>query len=445
MPNLRLHKVQMENLMRLTSLEVEFDKDDHLIVVGGRNAQGKTSFMDGIENAFSKGKPSERPIHDGAKEAADSIWLCDDEGTPVYIVRKVIRKSKTEYTLADAQTGEELPGLWEFVDSLTEKGFGYDPAMFAAWGKSAEGRRKQFETLRNLAGLDFSELDAEHERVKNERTGVNKVCERLNAQLTGAPHFKDAPKEPVDVAELQNRYAAAQLQHNELERLRISYTRTNQAILAADTEIARLKELLAAKEEEKARMVKELQEIQAEGKAKREAAVDPAPIMEQLQQASETNRQVEANARREALKREAGEEALKAERLTKRMEAIGKEKADRMKAAQMPLPDLELADDGETVLYRGKPLNVASSAEQLRVSTSVGIATLKRLKMLIIRNGSFLDRDSRRAIAEMAREHKVQVFMEVVGTAGASFVIEDGELADPETVKRLVEEEKQPA
>lgn len=437
-PNLYLHKVQMENLMRLTSLEVEIDRENHLVIVGGRNAQGKTSFMDGIENAFSKGKPSERPIHDGAKEAKDEIWLCDDDGTPVYIVRKIIRKTKTEYTLADAQTGEELPGLWEFIDSLTDKGFGYDPAAFAEWGKTAPGRRQQFETLRKLAGLDFSDLDTEREKVYNERTGVKKLAERLQAQLYEAPAYPQAPKEKVDVQSLSGQHTAAVQQQDALRSLRERFGRRNER----KEEIIRQIDALQAEMEG---IDREMTAIRAEGKALKASAVDPAPLFEQLTQAGEVNRQVEANARHAQLQADAKAEDKKVEQLTKRLEEIDAERARRMQAAEMPLPGLALAEDGETVLFEGKPLNVASSAEQLRVSTAVGIKTLKRLRLIIIRNGSFLDRQSRREIAEMARAHKVQVFMEVVGVTGSTFAIENGELADEETIARLLEEERGPA
>lgn len=444
-PNLRLHKVHIRNLMRLTDVEVTFDEQQHLVIVGGRNAQGKTSFMDGIETLFVKGKPSEMTIHTGAKKADDEVWLCDDDGTPVYIVRKIFKKNETEYTVADAATGEDLPDVRMFLDSLTSKGFGFDPAQFAKQGETAAGRRQQFETLRAIAGIDFTALNEERQRVFNERTSVNKVAERLAAQLGDYPPDPGAPKEPVDVAALEQQHTDAVTQQLRLTNLRADFSRKDAEVKASNEEIMRLKDMLLKEEAKRARLAEELEKIRQDGKTLAAEAVDPAPLREQLQQAGEINRRVEAQARRLEKEIELDAEVRKADALTARLEAIDAEKAATMKAAAMPLPDLALDDDGETVLYQGKPLTVASSAEQLRVSTAVGIAMLRQLKVIIIRDGSFLDRANLRTIAEMAAAAKVQVLVERVGVEGASFVIEDGALADEATIAKLLAEERGPA
>lgn len=434
-PNLRLHAVKIRNMMRLTSVEVGFDPDDHLVVVGGRNMQGKSSFLDSIAAAFLKGKPSDMPIHQGARKAEETVVLCGDDGAPLYAIQKTFSEKRTECNVIDMATGETLPDARALLDDLTAKGFGFDPAAFARQCETAAGRRAQFETLRAITGLDMSDLNVERERVFSERTGVKRIAERLQGQLADAPIYLKAPKAPVDVAELNEQYRAAQLQQSELGTLRTRF----QAKKDRKEEIERrLAELRAELET----VTEELQAIQAEGKAKRETAVDPAPILEQLQQASEMNRQVMENARRRQLQVDADAEDAKAAELTQRLAEIDAEKAARMQAIVMPLPGLALADDGETVLYQGKPLSVASSAEQLRVSTAVGIAMLKQLKLIIIRNGSFLDRANLRMIAEMAAAAGVQVLVERVGVDGASFVIEDGTVADEETIARLVEEER---
>ena len=91
----------------------------------------------------------------------------------------------------------------------------------------------------------------------------------------------------------------------------------------------------------------------------------------------------------------------------------------------MPVDGLGF-DDG-IVLLAGIPFSQASSAEQLRVSVAMGLAMNPTLKLLLIRDGSLLDVDSRRLIAEMAEAADAQVWMECVEENEATtIVIEDG-------------------
>jgi hypothetical protein len=451
-PNLRLQKVSIRNMMRLTGIEVTFDQDDHLVVVGGRNAQGKSSFLDGIAAAFQKGKPSDLPIHAGAKKGEEKLILCDDAGQPVYAIDKSFTKSGAECTVTRLDTGEPIPDARAWLDDLTARGFGFDPAEFARQGDTAKGRREQFETLRTLAGLDFSDLEKERDTIFKARTEANGAVKTLSAQLEGLPHYADAPAAPVDYADLQAQYEAAQRQQSDLVTLRAKFDMGVRFIAGKHSDLEEIQRQIAALQERADRVIAEIasaQEsqarIQEEGKALRAVAVDPDPLHEQLLAAADTNRKVEANARRAALKNDLDAEKLRALEFTNRLGQIDGEKARRMKAATMPLPDLTLADDGETVLYQGKPLTVASSAEKLRVSTAIGIAMLRQLKVIIIRDGSFLDHTNLKLIAEMAAAAGVQVLVEKVCIDGASFVIEDGTLADKATIARLLEEEKQPA
>ena len=62
MKNTKILKLTAENLLRLKAVEIT--PDGELVVVGGRNAQGKTSVLDAIEMALGgkrKIPPSSHP------------------------------------------------------------------------------------------------------------------------------------------------------------------------------------------------------------------------------------------------------------------------------------------------------------------------------------------------------------------------------------------------
>ena len=98
-------------------------------------------------------------------------------------------------------------------------------------------------------------------------------------------------------------------------------------------------------------------------------------------------------------------------------------------AASFPVAGLSFGEEG--LLYQDRPLEQASSAEQLRVSVAMGLALNPQLKVLLIRDGSLLDGDSMRTIAEMAEAAEAQVWIERVGDGDpAAIVIEDGSVRE---------------
>ena len=62
----------------------------------------------------------------------------------------------------------------------------------------------------------------------------------------------------------------------------------------------------------------------------------------------------------------------------------------------------------------------------LRVSTAVGMASNPRLRVLRIMDGSLLDEDSMKLLAEMAEAEDFQLWVEVVGDGGVGIVMENG-------------------
>ena len=113
--------------------------------------------------------------------------------------------------------------------------------------------------------------------------------------------------------------------------------------------------------------------------------------------------------------------------LTHSIDAIDRQKADALAAAQMPVDGLGFDDGGVT--FGGVPFAQASSAEQIRVSLAMAMALNPTLRVVRICDGSLLDADSMAAIRAAAEAADVQVFVEMVGDGGgdpAAVVIEDG-------------------
>jgi hypothetical protein len=66
----------------------------------------------------------------------------------------------------------------------------------------------------------------------------------------------------------------------------------------------------------------------------------------------------------------------------------------------------------------------------IKISVAIGFALNPKLKILLIRDGSLLDDDNMKVVAEMAAAAGAQIWMERVGTdEHTSVVIEDGHVA----------------
>ena len=65
---MKIIRLQSENVKRLRAVEITPEGD--LVVIGGRNNQGKSSVLDSIQMVLGgKGAQPVRPIRDGSKEA----------------------------------------------------------------------------------------------------------------------------------------------------------------------------------------------------------------------------------------------------------------------------------------------------------------------------------------------------------------------------------------
>ena len=113
--------------------------------------------------------------------------------------------------------------------------------------------------------------------------------------------------------------------------------------------------------------------------------------------------------------------------LTEDIASIDQTKADALAAAEFPVEGLAFDESG--VLYGGVPFSQASSAEQIRVSLAMAMATSPKLRVIRILDGSLLDAENLALIEGMARDNDYQVWIERVGNADeGAVVIEDGQV-----------------
>jgi len=403
-------RLEAENLKRLRAIAVE--PKGSTVVIGGKNAQGKTSLLDSIEYALAGGRSiPDEPIRKGESKARIVLKL--DNGL---VVTRTFSARGSQLVVNSAD-GAKASSPQKVLDDLTGA-ISFDPLGF-----SRMHSKDQVAVVRDLVGLDFSAADKKRKELFDERTEVNRDRAKLESQIDGIPFHPNAPAEELSVEALTKEMNDARdLKEAHEANIRAAEKKAHDAEVLRD-EIRELEEKLEAKraslgaaEEEHARFSKQIEE---------DIVPDLTPIQEKISKADSLNQQVRDNKNREALQKDLLGKQHKARELSNQIDAIDKDKKEQLAKAQFPVDGLSFDDSG--VRFNGVQIQECSAAERTRISTAMAMAMNPKLGVILVRDGSLLDDESLAVITEMATERGYQVWIERVGDgAECTVVIEDG-------------------
>lgn len=420
--------LEISNTLRIKAARIEADGKP-VVVIGGRNDQGKTSVLNAIMSVL--GGKDMRPgelLRRGEEKGEIEVTTQD------FVARLRITKAGQTLTVTNRE-GAQYPSPQAFLDKLCSK-IAFDPLAFVRLGETPAGRREQLKQLRDLVGVDTRELDEARKKAFDARTELNR---RAATQESIISDYPATGPERVDVTALMaemKRMETANAQKNEalsdVEVANHKADRANEDLQKAVATVRRLEDELgkARVQVEHARKALEDADVAAgtsEEYAKSLPSYNLDTIRASILKASETNSAADKVARR---KTEEGKlNVLRAEIdvQTTVIKGIDEKRLELIRSAQMPIPGLGFNEN--EVTFNGIPLDQASSAGQLRVGLAIAIAMNPKLPVMLIRNGSLLDSDSMAIVREMAEKSGSQVWIEVVGKGdGCSVIIEDGEV-----------------
>jgi DNA repair exonuclease SbcCD ATPase subunit len=419
---MHLHQLSIENFKRVSAVTLTLPAGGGSFEIAGRNGQGKSSTIDAIWSALGGAKAApEKPIREGSRAASLTLRIGD------MTVRREWDARGTRLVVTDAD-GSRVSSPQTLLDSLYER-LAFDPLAFTRLKPEA-----QAETLRRVAALDFADLEQQRDAAFAERTEVNRAIKQQEGAIAAMPEVE--PAEEVSAAELTAELRAASrhnagvdLQQRRLDQKRAEIAGLDREITHQLSEAERLRGMIAkleadAEDLRERRQAATLLLETMEASAPR--AIDPTPILDRIAAAEQVNRQARAYRERAAALEALAANRKHAEDLTDQLTYLDRAKAERLQAAPMPVAGLGL--DGEVVTFEGIPFGQISSAQQIRVSLAMAAAMNPRLRLLVIREGSLLDHDSLRLVAEWAEEHGYQVLIERVADSlvGAGVVIEQG-------------------
>lgn len=411
----RIIALDAENIKKLKAVHIDA-AGKNVMVIGGRNAQGKSSLLDSIFMAIGgKAAADAKPVRDGERRGKISITTND-----LVIERTFSAEGATSLTIKSPE-GAKLSSPQTILDKMTTS-VAFDPLAF-----SRLDPKKQAETMRKLVGLDFSKLDTERKLLFEERTLVNRDTARL-ASVVAATQIADAGDyDPDAMAKAKSALSNAVEQNTANAKARTELGHLAGEVAAAEGRRNALLEQIAEMERQCAALTERLDKKTEEVSALKDADISDLQVeYDRILEAAKAEMQ---NQERNKLVQQHAESEAAGNAITRRIAEIDAKKAAELAHAKMPVDGISF-DDG-VVYFNGIPFEQLATSEQIRISAAIACALNPTLRVMIIKDGSLLDDDAMAILADIATEKDVQIWIERVGNdKHTSVVIEDGCIAD---------------
>jgi len=407
---MKIIRLTSENVKRIKAIEIK--PSGSTVVIGSKkNGEGKSSVLDSILYALGGTRGiCDEPLRHGAKKGKVVCDLGD------IIVKRTFNKSGNTALIVRNNDGTQIGTPQQLLDKITGK-IGLDPLAFSRMEPG-----KQVEVFKDLLGLDFSKLNEKRQKLYDKRTGENKDLKRYKI-LTDKPLPENMPTKRVSMNSLTKKLKEAREVNKQIEGWENDRTRLTEE---ADNNVETIDRLtfklneLTERQESLQKSMKVLDNSLDEA-----CPVNEDKIMVEISKIDKINKQVgqvEDFVEHERLYKRA---KMEADRLSDAIGAIDKKKQAQLDDADSPIDGLTFDDAG--IFFDNIPFTQLGSGEQLRISVAMGLAMNPELKVLLIRDGSLLDKDNLQMIGDMAAEKNAQVWIEKVSTGKeVSIIIEDG-------------------
>ena len=349
----KIASLELENVKRVRAVALA-PKPDGLTVIGGRNAQGKTSVLDGIAYALGgeRRRPSDLQNADGMAPARIDVTLSNG--------LRVVREGKNAALKVTDPSGQKAG----------QKLLAIDLPKFLA--SPAPDKAK---TLLKCLGIEdkLKSLDDEERKWYDERTLASREADRKEKYAAELPEYPDAPEEPLSGAEmtkrLQDALAVNAANQADRERLKSLHLRAHEY----EEELKRAEEAAEAARKAANSAAVRLARAQAELDGAVAAGigedVDTAAISAELEQIDAVNSRVRTNQEKARALDEAAQARAAVGALTQKVEAVRTARKALLASVKMPLEGLSV--EGGELVFNGRKWDCMSSMEQVRVAVCV--------------------------------------------------------------------------
>lgn len=410
MEGIKINKLELENVKKIKAVALT-PSANGLTIIGGNNAQGKTSVLDAICWALggNKYKPS-NPQND-ASVIPPNLNITLSNGL---VVERTGKNSTLKVTDPNGNKGGQQL-LDEFIEQLA-----IDLPKFME-----SSSKDKANTLLQIIGVGdkLALLEKEEKELYNERLAIGRIADQKKKFAKEQEYYQDAPKDLVSPSELIQKQQEILAKNGENQRKRENVSRIEQDVAFFTQEVNSLRVQLQNKEDQ---LNKSLADLEI---AKKDAVDLIDESTEELEQSianiDEINRKVRANLDKEKAEDEAREYERQYESLTSKITEVRDSKTELLKGAQLPLEGLSV-EDGE-LTYNNQKWDNMSGAERLKVSTAIVRKLNPKCGFVLLDKLECMDMDTLNEFGRWLEQEGLQAIATRVSTGDeCSIIIEDG-------------------
>lgn len=408
---MRILKFLAENVKRLGVVEI--DTHGESVVLQGANTAGKSSVLDAILYAFAgKRKIPEGVVKEGTGQGSVRIEL--DSG--LIVERVFTEKGTTKLTVTSGKAKYASPQ--QVLDALLGD-LSFDPLAF-----DRASQKEQVEMLLSALGLEeeIRELEAKYVRVYDERRELNRQLRNHEAELelNEAP-AADIPEHEQNIQEVVDKISKAQAENLAIEASHHKKAAVQRKLTDISERISRTRLKLADLEREQREV---LQEEEALEGVSLDDRIDLEPLRDELAQIEHTNRRVRTAQKHREVSAAASELRQRSESMTVELSRIIERKAELVGASEV-VPGLTF-DDEKGVMIDGREWALCSQSQRIGASMRIGMQLNPELRVMLMRDGAFLDDNSLEDILGYADAEGYQLFVETIVSGHATVEMVDG-------------------
>ena len=419
----KITSFEAENVKRIKAVQFT-PSEDGLTIIGGKNANGKTSVLDSIVYALGGEKYRPKNFNRDGSAVPGKIKIELSNGLIVERSGKNATLKVTDPT--GRKAGQKL--LNEFIEPL---------ALNLPKFLNASDKEKG-ETLLQIIGVgeELSELDKQENLIYSERTLVGRDADKKAKLAEALEYYPDAPEELVSASELIKQQQEILARNGENQRKRDRVKEITFEKHRIFDEAQRLEEQIAeltARLEERRKAYEKTAEDEAI--AMKDAAEledeSTAEIEESIANIEEINRRVRANLTKANAIDEAEQLRNEYSKMTDKLEEVRNKRKALLDSADLPLEGLSVNEGA--LVYKGQQWSDMSSAEQLIVATAIVRKLNPECGFVLMDKLEQMDTDTLAEFGSWLETEGLQVIATRVSTGEeCSIIIEDGTVAEPQ-------------
>ena len=407
---MKINRLEIENVKRIKAVRIE-PTTNGLTVIGGKNAQGKTSVLDAI--AWALGGNKFRPSDPQRDESVipPNLKIVMNNGL---IVERKGKNSDLKVTDPNGEkAGQKL--LDSFVEELA-----LDLPKFM----QASGAEKA-KTLLHIIGVEdqLAELDLKEKQLYSERRYIGQTADQKEKFAKEQPYYPDAPDDIVSPSELIQQQQEILARNGQRQQWIREYDSIMNEINILDQKIEEYENVLRRSKAQRSEL---LEKSAAAQKTPRQLEMESTEELEEsIRNIDEINRQVRANLDKIKAEDDARQYRQQYDSMSAELEKVRSAKADLLKNADLPLPELSILD-GE-LIYKGQKWDCMSSAEQLKVAAAIVRKLKPECGFILLDKLEQMDLDTLKEFGAWLEAEGLQAIATRVSTGEeCSVIIEDG-------------------